>query len=148
MSSNIAAGSIVRVLILAIFLTSSMRAAYSFPSCQFAAVKSSTRGGNATRRQSSKNSIHQNNGEMHMVCSGMESVSRRSALASILGAGVISNYALSASAVIAPVDSLKESDCLRDCLKECKEIAPKDPAYCTDQCASFCSSLGEGSSTK
>lgn len=29
-------------------------------------------------------------------------------------------------------------DCLKDCLKSCKEIAPKDPAYCLDSCKSYC----------
>lgn len=66
------------------------------------------------------------------MCNGMESVARRSALVSILGVGLTSSYALSASASTAPVGSLKESDCVRDCLKECKEIAPKVcGSYCT-----------------
>eukprot|EP00586_Coscinodiscus_wailesii_P016686 CAMPEP_0172500858 /NCGR_PEP_ID=MMETSP1066-20121228/143952_1 /TAXON_ID=671091 /ORGANISM="Coscinodiscus wailesii, Strain CCMP2513" /LENGTH=177 /DNA_ID=CAMNT_0013275339 /DNA_START=120 /DNA_END=653 /DNA_ORIENTATION=- len=29
-------------------------------------------------------------------------------------------------------------DCMKDCLKNCKEIAPKDTAYCLDNCKSYC----------
>ena len=29
-------------------------------------------------------------------------------------------------------------DCMTDCLKSCKEIAPKDPGYCLDNCEYYC----------
>lgn len=29
-------------------------------------------------------------------------------------------------------------DCMKDCLKNCKEIAPKDPAYCIENCKDYC----------
>lgn len=36
---------------------------------------------------------------------------------------------------------LKKDTCLSDCMKECAVIAPKDTAYCTEQCRSFCDQL-------
>lgn len=30
------------------------------------------------------------------------------------------------------------TDCFSDCLKNCKLIAPKDPAYCQGQCQDYC----------
>lgn len=29
-------------------------------------------------------------------------------------------------------------DCMTDCVKSCKLIAPKDPEYCLDSCKSYC----------
>lgn len=29
-------------------------------------------------------------------------------------------------------------DCMKDCLKNCSLIAPKDPAYCKQNCDSYC----------
>jgi len=34
--------------------------------------------------------------------------------------------------------SAAEADCFADCLKNCKLIAPKDPAYCNENCKSYC----------
>ena len=30
------------------------------------------------------------------------------------------------------------ADCFKDCMKECKLIAPKDPDYCTANCKGYC----------
>eukprot|EP00577_Skeletonema_sp_RCC1716_P027066 CAMPEP_0113392688 /NCGR_PEP_ID=MMETSP0013_2-20120614/11430_1 /TAXON_ID=2843 ORGANISM="Skeletonema costatum, Strain 1716" /NCGR_SAMPLE_ID=MMETSP0013_2 /ASSEMBLY_ACC=CAM_ASM_000158 /LENGTH=156 /DNA_ID=CAMNT_0000276121 /DNA_START=20 /DNA_END=490 /DNA_ORIENTATION=- /assembly_acc=CAM_ASM_000158 len=30
-------------------------------------------------------------------------------------------------------------DCFKDCIKECKLIAPKDPEYCQSSCSDYCS---------
>jgi hypothetical protein len=35
-----------------------------------------------------------------------------------------------------------EADCFTDCLKNCKLIAPKDTAYCNDNCSSYCAQEG------
>eukprot|EP00542_Grammatophora_oceanica_P018010 CAMPEP_0194048598 /NCGR_PEP_ID=MMETSP0009_2-20130614/27821_1 /TAXON_ID=210454 /ORGANISM="Grammatophora oceanica, Strain CCMP 410" /LENGTH=167 /DNA_ID=CAMNT_0038694517 /DNA_START=128 /DNA_END=631 /DNA_ORIENTATION=+ len=34
------------------------------------------------------------------------------------------------------------TDCMQDCLKNCNLIAPKDPAYCKDNCDSYCAQEG------
>jgi hypothetical protein len=34
------------------------------------------------------------------------------------------------------------ADCFDDCLKNCKLIAPKDTAYCNDNCSSYCAQEG------
>jgi hypothetical protein len=34
------------------------------------------------------------------------------------------------------------ADCFTDCLKNCKLIAPKDTAYCNDNCSSYCAQEG------
>eukprot|EP00555_Chaetoceros_dichaeta_P006487 CAMPEP_0198264340 /NCGR_PEP_ID=MMETSP1447-20131203/15304_1 /TAXON_ID=420782 /ORGANISM="Chaetoceros dichaeta, Strain CCMP1751" /LENGTH=182 /DNA_ID=CAMNT_0043953237 /DNA_START=95 /DNA_END=643 /DNA_ORIENTATION=+ len=31
-----------------------------------------------------------------------------------------------------------QTDCITDCLKNCKLIAPKDPGYCNDNCSAYC----------
>jgi len=30
------------------------------------------------------------------------------------------------------------ADCFQDCLKNCRQIAPKDPAYCNQNCRDYC----------
>lgn len=34
--------------------------------------------------------------------------------------------------------SAQQPDCMTDCLKNCKKIAPQDAAYCLDTCKSYC----------
>eukprot|EP00545_Synedropsis_sp_CCMP1620_P015095 CAMPEP_0119014494 /NCGR_PEP_ID=MMETSP1176-20130426/9843_1 /TAXON_ID=265551 /ORGANISM="Synedropsis recta cf, Strain CCMP1620" /LENGTH=142 /DNA_ID=CAMNT_0006967683 /DNA_START=21 /DNA_END=449 /DNA_ORIENTATION=+ len=61
-------------------------------------------------------------------------VSRRNAVAagfSFLSAGVVAATAI-------PQVANAEPDCMTDCLKSCKLIAPKDPSYCLDNCKSYC----------
>jgi len=31
-----------------------------------------------------------------------------------------------------------KTECMSDCLKNCKLIAPKDSGYCNDNCSSYC----------
>lgn len=31
-----------------------------------------------------------------------------------------------------------KTECMTDCLKNCKLIAPKDPGYCNDNCSAYC----------
>mmetsp|Transcript_19954 Transcript_19954/g.28261 ORF Transcript_19954/g.28261 Transcript_19954/m.28261 type:complete len:155 (-) Transcript_19954:144-608(-) len=30
------------------------------------------------------------------------------------------------------------TDCMKDCLQNCKKIAPKDPGYCLENCKGYC----------
>lgn len=54
------------------------------------------------------------------------SVSRRTALATAF------------SAIAAPLPALAAPDCFKDCMKNCKMIAPKDPDYCLANCKGYC----------
>lgn len=54
-------------------------------------------------------------------------VSRREAIASGL-----------ATAFLPIVGTNAATDCMIDCVKNCKLIAPKDPEYCQDNCKSYC----------
>ena len=48
--------------------------------------------------------------------------------ASVLALGISNpNYA-----------SAKQPDCMTDCVKNCKLIAPKDPGYCLENCKTYC----------
>lgn len=73
-----------------------------------------------------------------------EKLSRRSFLSATglcLGFTTLTTFSSSANAESKHRLSLKEESCVKDCMKECALIAPKDTAYCTDQCQSFCSQL-------
>uniref|UniRef100_A0A7S1FV24 VDE lipocalin domain-containing protein n=1 Tax=Corethron hystrix TaxID=216773 RepID=A0A7S1FV24_9STRA len=37
-----------------------------------------------------------------------------------------------------PEAARAQADCMSDCLRECKVIAPKDPAYCLENCKDYC----------
>jgi hypothetical protein len=37
-----------------------------------------------------------------------------------------------------PLAAVAAPDCLADCIKSCKQIAPKDPGYCMDNCQAYC----------
>merc|ERR1719354_54736 len=37
-----------------------------------------------------------------------------------------------------PSDANAQPDCMSDCLKNCKLIAPKDTGYCLENCKSYC----------
>lgn len=39
---------------------------------------------------------------------------------------------------MAPFPALAAPDCFKDCMKNCKLIAPKDPEYCLGNCKSYC----------
>ncbi|CAJ1950568.1 unnamed protein product [Cylindrotheca closterium] len=54
------------------------------------------------------------------------SLSRRAALATAF------------SAMAAPLPVLAAPDCFKDCMKNCKLIAPKDPDYCLANCKGYC----------
>ena len=54
------------------------------------------------------------------------SVSRRTALASAF------------TAMVVPLPALAAPDCFKDCIKNCKLIAPKDPDYCLANCKGYC----------
>mmetsp|Transcript_40728 Transcript_40728/g.57261 ORF Transcript_40728/g.57261 Transcript_40728/m.57261 type:complete len:136 (-) Transcript_40728:2884-3291(-) len=41
-------------------------------------------------------------------------------------------------ALFVPSQAIAAPDCMTDCLKNCKQIAPKDPKYCLDNCNSYC----------
>eukprot|EP00978_Attheya_sp_CCMP212_P014659 scaffold37488_cov49-Attheya_sp.AAC.4 len=59
---------------------------------------------------------------------------RRSAFASLVGGTfsvIIAGNSRSANAAAV--------DCMSDCVKNCKLVAPKDPAYCKDTCQDYCS---------
>uniref|UniRef100_A0A7S0GGW7 SREBP regulating gene protein n=1 Tax=Proboscia inermis TaxID=420281 RepID=A0A7S0GGW7_9STRA len=59
-------------------------------------------------------------------------ISRRTAVGAI---GAVFSFALLPKESFA----IGEPDCMSDCLKSCKSIAPKDTAYCLDNCTSYCS---------
>lgn len=40
--------------------------------------------------------------------------------------------------LVAPSAAHAAADCFTDCMKNCKLIAPKDPAYCQDNCRDYC----------
>ena len=42
------------------------------------------------------------------------------------------------SAMAAPLPALAAPDCFKDCMKNCKLIAPKDPDYCLANCKGYC----------
>jgi hypothetical protein len=60
------------------------------------------------------------------------SISRRSALLTVGGM-------LTGGAFMNPPSAWAAPDCFKDCLKNCKLIAPKDPDYCKATCDEYCS---------
>jgi len=62
------------------------------------------------------------------------SESRRSLLASAFSGSL----AAAAALVVGPREASAEVDCMKDCLKSCNLIAPKDPEYCKQNCRSYC----------
>jgi hypothetical protein len=59
------------------------------------------------------------------------SISRRSALLTVGGM-------LTGGSFLNPPSAWAAPDCFKDCLKNCKLIAPKDPVYCKDTCDEYC----------
>jgi hypothetical protein len=59
------------------------------------------------------------------------SISRRSALLTVGGM-------LTGGAFLNPPSAWAAPDCFKDCLKNCKLIAPKDPEYCKASCDEYC----------
>ena len=59
------------------------------------------------------------------------SISRRSALLTVGGM-------VTGGAFLNPPSAWAAPDCFRDCLKNCKLIAPKDPDYCKATCDEYC----------
>jgi len=45
---------------------------------------------------------------------------------------------IGASPLVTPLVTHAAADCFSDCLKSCKAIAPKDTAYCTENCKAYC----------
>jgi hypothetical protein len=42
------------------------------------------------------------------------------------------------AAVATPLPAFAEPECFKDCFKNCKLIAPKDPDYCLATCKEYC----------
>mmetsp|Transcript_16562 Transcript_16562/g.29968 ORF Transcript_16562/g.29968 Transcript_16562/m.29968 type:complete len:187 (+) Transcript_16562:81-641(+) len=38
----------------------------------------------------------------------------------------------------APLEANAAADCMKECFKQCKLIAPKDPEYCQSSCGEYC----------
>lgn len=75
--------------------------------------------------------LHKNNDSLVGAYSSNQpqsrtTLSRRAALGTAFGA------------MLAPLPALAEPDCFKDCIKNCKLIAPKDPDYCLANCKSYC----------
>jgi len=64
------------------------------------------------------------------------SISRRSYL--LQKAATVSFAALGIDLLSGPSPAVAKTDCMADCLKNCKLIAPKDPAYCNGSCSEYC----------
>lgn len=47
-------------------------------------------------------------------------------------------FMMIASGLTLPLQANAATDCLKDCVKECKAIAPKDPVYCDESCREYC----------
>lgn len=45
---------------------------------------------------------------------------------------------LAGGALVIPLPAFAAADCFQDCFKNCKQIAPKDPDYCTATCKDYC----------
>lgn len=39
---------------------------------------------------------------------------------------------------VTPLPAFAAPDCFKDCVKNCKQIAPKDPDYCIATCKDYC----------
>ena len=80
--------------------------------------------------------------------------SRRTLLSSFSGFATATLFTPTVDAMISQPKresiklGLKKETCMKDCMKECALIAPKDTAYCTEQCQSFCNQLEESDETK
>lgn len=59
---------------------------------------------------------------------------RRDVLGKSFAAGSIGLVGLG----YAPRSAFAAADCMTDCLKNCKILAPKDPDYCTMNCNDYC----------
>jgi hypothetical protein len=47
--------------------------------------------------------------------------------------------AITTSWLLFPIESAQaKEDCIKDCLANCKSIAPKDPGYCQENCKDYC----------
>jgi hypothetical protein len=60
----------------------------------------------------------------------LQSTSRRKVIEGAVAAIGIS--------MLSPGKANAKADCVTDCLKNCKLIAPKDPAYCLQNCRDYC----------
>lgn len=50
-----------------------------------------------------------------------------------------SSYAIASGLFLTPLNAnAAPADCFKDCVKSCKAIAPKDPAYCNESCTEYC----------
>ena len=56
---------------------------------------------------------------------------------------ILTSNAILSTIGVPSANALSLENCMKDCMKECALIAPKDTAYCTDQCDSFCKQSGE-----
>jgi hypothetical protein len=66
-----------------------------------------------------------------------EQVSRRSALLSLGSVGAAATVLWGGGGgTISPANAA--TDCMKDCLKNCKQVAPKDPEYCLENCRGYC----------
>mmetsp|Transcript_3186 Transcript_3186/g.3823 ORF Transcript_3186/g.3823 Transcript_3186/m.3823 type:complete len:171 (+) Transcript_3186:88-600(+) len=67
-----------------------------------------------------------------------QQVSRRSALLSLgsVGAAATVLWGGGGGTIISPANAA--TDCMKDCLKNCKQVAPKDPEYCLENCRGYC----------
>lgn len=45
---------------------------------------------------------------------------------------------LSTTTTISSPPAWAAADCFQDCQKNCRQIAPKDPAYCLENCRAYC----------
>jgi hypothetical protein len=59
-------------------------------------------------------------------------MTRRTSFIAVNGLLVVSGFLLN------PTPSFAVADCFKDCMKNCKLIAPKDPDYCTSNCEGYC----------
>ena len=51
---------------------------------------------------------------------------------------IVSGLAAGGTIASVPAPALAAPDCFKDCMKNCKLIAPKDPDYCTANCKDYC----------
>ena len=69
--------------------------------------------------------------QKHATSGGnLQSTSRRKIIE-----GVVASIGIS---MFSPGKANAKADCVTDCLKKCKLIAPKDPAYCLQNCRDYC----------
>jgi hypothetical protein len=64
---------------------------------------------------------------------GQEGIfSRRSAI------DVTAKFVIASVLATAPLPAFAAADCFKDCMQNCKLIAPKDPDYCLANCKGYC----------